>query len=177
MSLKVIGFQTPRLLVNLTRKEIARVLVMLGMALALGLPLGGKFIRDAMAAGEITRASVTSPAAQVVTLPRQGDDAAPQNPTTAQARSGSELLQNLGLRGKVAYVVYGRPSKNGERTWGSLGASQTAEQSWQVLQSRQQAVRQAIGKGQEDFTLNILNPVYRSQNGVLSDVYIQKAFN
>jgi hypothetical protein len=81
----------------------------------------------------------------------------------------------LGLRGKVAYVVYGRPSKSGERTWGSLGASQTAEQSWQVLQSRQNAVRQSIGKGEQDFVLNILNPVYRSQNGVISDVYIQRA--
>lgn len=90
-------------------------------------------------------------------------------------RNGAELVEYLGLRGKTIYIVYGRPMKRGEQTWGTLGASQTAEQSWQVLRNSASAVGRAIGQDSGSFALHVLNPVYRSQNGVIADVYIQKA--
>lgn len=107
--------------------------------------------------------------------------ATPEIPKAIQAprlevecKTGVELLKNLGLGGKIVYIVYGRPQKyEGQRTWGSLEASRTAEESWQVLKQRQATIIQEIGR--QDFTLNVLNPVYRSGDGFLEDVYIQKA--
>jgi hypothetical protein len=75
----------------------------------------------------------------------------------------------------IIYIAYGRPSKQGEQTWGTLGASQTAEQSWQVLQANAGAVGREIGQDSASFALNVLNPVYRSENGVVADIYIRKA--
>lgn len=99
----------------------------------------------------------------------------PQPETSLESKTGIRLLERLGLRGKIIYIVYGRPTKHGEPTWGSLGGSRTAEQSWQLFQARKERISQEIGKGREDFTLNVLNPVYRSRNGVIKDIYIQKA--
>jgi len=84
-------------------------------------------------------------------------------------------LEAFGLPGRVVYVVYGRPSKHGEATWGSLGASQTAESSWQLLHSRVASIAPQIGVERGDFALNVLNPVYRSGNGPLSDQYVRRA--
>jgi len=90
--------------------------------------------------------------------------------------TGGELLDAFGLRrGKVVYIVYGRPNKYGEPTWGSLGATRTAEESWDFYRRIRNTISGEIGKPEEDFALNIINPVYRSPNGTLEDVYVDKA--
>jgi hypothetical protein len=92
--------------------------------------------------------------------------------------TGVELLDAFslrGLRGKVVYIVYGRPNKYGEPTWGSLGATRTAEESWDYYRRLRSTISGEIGRPQEDFALNIINPVYRSVNGTIKDIYIDKA--
>jgi hypothetical protein len=88
--------------------------------------------------------------------------------------TGVEFLDAFGLRRKVIYIVYGRPNKDGEPTWGSLGV-RTAEESWNYYRRLRRAISQEIGKSEEDFALNIINPVYRSVNGTIKDIYIDKA--
>lgn len=86
--------------------------------------------------------------------------------------TGLALLNSLGLQGKAVYIVYGRPSKRGEATWGSLQSS-TAEDAWVLLEQRRDAVSQVLDRS--DITLNVLNPVYNSVNGDIADIYVQKA--
>ena len=79
-----------------------------------------------------------------------------------------------GLQGKVVYIVYGRPNKHGEQTWGSLGVSRTAEESWALVWGMGVAISQEIGRV---IDLYVLNPVYRSVNGVLADIYVEVALD
>lgn len=164
---------------EVTRREILRALGVLIIALAFGAPLGGRFVKEAQALGKSNLPSKgqgsRAPAIleSVKTLWASEEAQPAQRELKVEVKTGLELLDVLGLRGKIVYIVYGRPSKQGEETWGSLGASRTAEESWQVFRARQEAISQAIGR--KDFALNVLNPVYRSRNGVIKDIYIRKA--
>jgi len=141
--------------------------------------LGGRFVKEAQALGKGNlpakgQSSGASAILESVKTLWAGEEAQPaQRELKVEPKTGLELLDVLGLRGKIVYIVYGRPSKQGEETWGSLGASRTAEESWQVFRARQEAISQAVGR--KDFALNVLNPVYRSRNGVIKDIYIRKA--
>lgn len=148
-------------------------------ALLVAIPVGGRFVLDARSAGTADRQVAMQAAGVLPLLPDTGGvaevDAGPGAGAKITADGGAALLEALDWRGKVVYLAYGRPSKQGEQTWGTLGASQTAEQSWQVLQNSAAGVGRSIGHDSDSFALNVLNPVYRSQNGVISDVYVQKA--
>jgi len=90
-----------------------------------------------------------------------------------EAKNGLQLLEQLGLRGKIVYIVYGRPAGG----WGSLGESTTAEQSWELAAQRRKSIAQEIEKAEEDFVYTIINPVYFSDNrslGAIKDIYISK---
>jgi hypothetical protein len=144
------------------------------VALLVSAPIVGRFVRDARSAGAADlRSSVRASVPESLSAD-ESDVSAPVQ-ADFQATTGVALLDGFGVRGKVVYVAYGRPSKRGEQTWGTLGASQTAEQSWQVLRTTAGTVGREIGQDSASFALNVLNPVYRSQNGVIADVYIRKA--
>jgi hypothetical protein len=155
------------------------VLGALCSALLVIVPVVGRFVRDARSLGVADPQPALRTAGVLSLLPDTGAaarvDAEPQVARAVRADTGTALLEALGWRGRVVYLVYGRPSKQGEQTWGTLGASQTAEQSWQVLQNTAVGVGRSIGYDSSDFALNVLNPVYRSQNGVIADIYIQRA--
>jgi len=89
---------------------------------------------------------------------------------TRKPETGMELLDSLGLRGKVVYLVYGRPMG-----WGSLRHTRTAEESWDFYRTRKASISEKIGLSQEDFTLNIINPVQDNDGYGLSEGYIEKA--
>lgn len=180
-----------------TKREVLMILGALCAALLVIVPVAGRFVRDARSLGGAGLQPEGRTAGLLSLLPDTGGavavDVEPQTatvgsePQTAavdvesqtaavvRADTGAALLEALGWRGRVVYLVYGRPSKQGEQTWGTLGASQTAEQSWQVLQDAAAKVGSSIGRDREDFALNVLNPVYRSQNGVIADIYVQRA--
>lgn len=100
----------------------------------------------------------------------------PEEASNTEPKTGIELIDRLGLRNKIVYIVYGRPKKYGEQTWGSLGETQTAEESWELLKKHRESVAKAIGKDPNaDFALNIINPVYRAPNGPIENIYVQKA--
>jgi hypothetical protein len=171
-----------------TRREVVQALGALALSLAVGVPIAGKFIRDARAltghlTTEVQEAELaTVPEADLETVPDpvvlpQAEESIRPAPLTlaGEMRNGLDLLKGFGLRGKVVYIVYGRPSKQGETTWGTLGGSRTAEESWQLVRASARAIGKEIGKDESDFALHVLNPVYRSQNGVIEDIYIQRA--
>ncbi|HUT17868.1 MAG TPA: hypothetical protein VM366_01815 [Anaerolineae bacterium] len=162
-----------------TRRELLMGLGALCVALVVTIPVVGRFVRDAQSFGTTDHTSSMQASALIPFVPdapRVAEvDVDRQGGAELRADTGAALLEALGFRGKVVYLVYGRPSKRGEQTWGTLGASQTAEQSWQVLRNSASAVGGAIGQDSSSFALNVLNPVYRSQNGVIADIYIQKA--
>lgn len=148
-------------------------------ALVVAIPVVGRFIRDARSSGvaraeSSIQASVLAPFMPGVPSADNGEAKAPVQ-TDLQVDTGAALLDGLNMRDKIVYIAYGRPSKQGEQTWGTLGASQTAEQSWQVLRTNAGAVSREIGQDSGSFALNVLNPVYRSENGVIADIYIRKA--
>jgi len=93
----------------------------------------------------------------------------PETPTR-KPETGMELLDSLGLRGKVVYLVYGRPMG-----WGSLRHTRTAEESWDFYRTRKASISEKIGLKQEDFALNIINPVQDNDGYGLSEGYIEKA--
>jgi hypothetical protein len=161
------------------KREMLMVLGALCAALLVVIPVVARFVRDARSIGSTDPQPVVQAAEILSVLPDTGGaaevDTGQWMMTEVKAGTGAGLLDALGWRGKVVYLVYGRPSKQGERTWGTLGASQTAEQSWQVLRQTATSVGRAIGHDSSAFALNVLNPVYRSQNGVISDVYVRKA--
>lgn len=158
-----------------TRRELLMILGALCAALLVAIPVARRFVRDARAGHQ----PVVQAAGVLSLLPETGGvrevGVTPQASAEIRADSGAALLEALGWRGKVVYLVYGRPSKQGEQTWGTLGASLTAEQSWQVLRNSAAGVGASIGHDRDSFALNVLNPVYRSQNGVIADIYTQKA--
>lgn len=92
-----------------------------------------------------------------------------------EPETGIELLEVLGLRGKTALSVYGRPRIGEEQAWGSLGLSRTAEESWQLYKTRKEEVKQSTGMSDDDFALNIINPVFNAPIGPIKDEYIHKA--
>ena len=162
-----------------TRRELLMILGALCAALLVVVPVVGRFVRDARSIGAADHQPAMQAAGVLSLLPDTTHvaevDVGPQGGAEMRADTGAALLDALGWRGKVVYLVYGRPSKRGEQTWGTLGASQTAEQSWKVLQDTAAGVGRSIGHAPSSFALNVLNPVYRSQNGVISDVYVEKA--
>ena len=162
-----------------TRRELLMILGALCVALLVIIPVVGRFVRDARSAGTADLQPSMQASGILPFLPNVAGVAevgvSAQAGAEVRADTGAALLEALSWRGKVVYLAYGRPSKRGEQTWGTLGASQTAEQSWQVLRNSAAGVGGAIGHDSDSFALNVLNPVYRSQNGVIADVYIQKA--
>lgn len=99
------------------------------------------------------------------------------NPET-KPETGVALLEHFGLRNRIVYILYGRPSKYGEPAWGSLSETQTAEQSWALFGTRKNQVKTQLEKAGPpvpEFGLSVLNPVYLSRNGPLEDVYVQKS--
>lgn len=88
-------------------------------------------------------------------------------------KNGIEFLEHFGLKGKIVYLVYGRPNKAREKAWGSLSSTMTAEQSWALVQERAGSVAQKISKKKEDFSYLVVNPVYSSGNGDLKDIYVE----
>jgi len=91
-----------------------------------------------------------------------------------EVKNGIQLLEQLGLKGKIVYVVYGRPAGG----WGSLGESTTAEQSWELAERRKKIISQEIEKSEDNFAYTIINPVYFSDNrnsGAIKDIYVSKA--
>jgi hypothetical protein len=165
--------------ITVTRRELLMSLGALLAALVVAIPVAGRFVHDA----RLSSAAKAESSIQASALVPLAPDASPVDtgdvsvPVRAdfQADTGAALLAGLNMRDKIVYIAYGRPSKQGEQTWGTLGASQTAEQSWQVLRANASAVGMEIGQDSASFALNVLNPVYRSQNGVVADVYIRKA--
>lgn len=174
-----------------TRREFFSWLGGLAAASAFGIPLVLKFAKDAQAlSGSSQPPDIKAiskdipPTPELVETPALVDSqqlAELQQPQTElkaevkEVKTGIELLEALGLRGKITYIVYGRPKKHGEQTWGTLGGSQTAEESWQVFKATKEQVKEIINKNDEDFALNIINPVYNSKNGPIKPIYIEKA--
>jgi len=159
---------------SLTRRDFLKFLLGTLSTLPPMFLLGRKFIDEAKGLG-----SNTSP--EEVPLPIENAESlvvsqTPKSAVEAEAKTGIEFLRSLGFEDKIVYIVYGRPQKyEGQRTWGSLGSTRTAEESWQIVQNLRGEISQEIGKSNSDFALNILNPVYRSVDGVIQDIYIQKA--
>ncbi|KPJ71053.1 hypothetical protein AMJ51_00225 [Microgenomates bacterium DG_75] len=93
--------------------------------------------------------------------------------TSVKPETGIELLESLGFRDKVVYLVYGRPYG-----WGSLGLTQTPEGAWAFFHTRKKTISQKIGLNEQDFALNIINPAYYSQEHeayhALSDDYVSE---
>lgn len=90
-----------------------------------------------------------------------------------EVKNGLQLLEKLELKGKIVYLVYGRPAGG----WGSLGESTTAEQSWELAKKRKRTISQEIEKSENDFAYTIINPVYFSDNrssGAIKDIYVSK---
>jgi hypothetical protein len=116
---------------------------------------------DSVETNNLTPTSTTKP----VSLNTSTSEALITRPET-----GKELIDSLGLGDKVVYLVYGRPLG-----WGSLRHTRTAEESWQFYQTRKASVSEKISLKQEDFALNIINPVQDNDGYGLSESYIKKA--
>jgi len=140
-------------------------------------PLVRKFVGDTLTLDEVHQPPGIPPKDEnLPPQPAPESTGAQTSRFEVKAKTGVELLRNLGLEGKIVYIVYGRPQKyEGQETWGSLGAGRTAEESWQIVQNLRGKISQEIGRSDTDFALRILNPVYRSGGGVIEDIYIQKA--
>lgn len=178
---------------EITRRQMVEVLGGAIFALPFIAPVGKKFVSEALAMGEediggerrlASPASVPAgptptpeliPATTPELLPTTLPTPVPTLESASKIETGIELLDAFGLKGKVVYIVYGRPNKYGEPTWGSLGATRTAEESWDFYRRIRSTISGEIGRSEEDFALNIINPVYRSDNGTIKDVYVEMA--
>lgn len=151
------------------------------MSLILGVPLAQKFIREAQALSgndstdpEGNPKSSTPVPKPVETPPPTSIPDQPSKIESKKVKAGRELLESLGLSGKVVYLVYGRPGGG----WGSLGESTTAEQAWNLADQRRTTVSQGIGKAEDQFAYTVINPVYYFDNRFqrpVKDVYVAKA--
>lgn len=151
----------------ITRREFTTFIAATLTSAAVSAPLVMKFVKDAQAIGRLSVDQIYPQAVSSEAIPTITTE-------KTDIQTGVDFLTALGLKDRIVYIVYGRPKKSGEQTWGSIGESQTAEQSWQVYQNRKQQMKQVLAKQDEDFALNVVNPVFRAPNGEIKPIYIQK---
>ena len=155
-------------------------------AAAVSVPLGRKFIAEASQEGgaveKTSQASsqsvekapgrVESVEEKKVEVSQVEEKQEPVQGVFAEVGDGAALIERMGLKDKVVYIVYGRPGG-----WGTLGSCswEEADGCWQVANEQKIDVSLEIGVSQENFAYTILNPAYNSGGWDLSDEYIQQA--
>lgn len=131
---------------------------------------------------EATRRTLVRQEEKEIVIPKQDFDSSQVTiiaenkaiPEKLDINTGRELLDSLGLSGKVVYLVYGRPNGG----WGSLGRGRTAEQSWIIAKISQAEMAIAIRKPADSFAFTMPNAVYNSDNkgnNPVKDIYVEKA--
>lgn len=172
---------TERISSRINRRDFLKLAGGTLASLFVGVPLAKKFATEAQA---LPIRDLTDPEGDSKNLTSAPKPAETPPPTSfpdqslktelKDVKTGKKLLENLGLSGKVIYLVYGRPAGG----WGTLGESTTAEQAWNLADRRKKTVSQGIGKAEDQLAYTIINPVYYFDNrsqGAIKDIYVDKA--